>query len=79
MEQGGERDKVRFMVLERGPFAFLQGLKHLVRSLFGEESSTQGLAKLAAIRISERVAMLENLKRLLATVVGEVSSVTRFI
>lgn len=79
MEQGGERDKVRFMVLERGPSAFLQGLKHLVRSLFWEESSTQGLAKLAAIRISERVAMLENLKRLLATVVGEVSSVTRFI
>jgi nuclear-control-of-ATPase protein 2 len=69
--QGTERDKVRFMVLERGPWAFLQGVRQLLRSLVWD-SSTQGLVVAAAIRITERVSMLTDLRNRLAVLNGQV-------
>jgi hypothetical protein len=71
MHQGTERDKVRFMVLERGPWAFLQGVRQLLRSLVWD-SSTQGLVVAAAIRITERVSMLTDLRNRLAVLNGQV-------
>ncbi|CAK9859264.1 unnamed protein product [Sphagnum jensenii] len=68
--QGTERDKVRFMVLERGPWAFLQGVRQLLRSLVWD-SSTQGLVVAAAIRITERVSMLTDLRNRLAVLNGQ--------
>lgn len=74
--QGAEQDKVRFMMLERGPVAFLRGLKKIVRSFFLESSLTSGLVSAAYTRINERVTMLNTLRKRLAVIIGQVSSMT---
>lgn len=72
--QGAEQDKVRFMMLERGPIAFFQGLKKIVHSFFLESSLTSGLVTAAYTRINERVTMLNTLRKRLAIIIGQVSS-----
>jgi nuclear-control-of-ATPase protein 2 len=72
--QGTDSDKVRFMILERGPWAFFQGVSRLVRSCFWEVSPAQGLFSAAASRISERVRVLTDLRTRLATLIGQVIS-----
>lgn len=73
-KQGIERDKVRFMMLERGPIAFLHGLKKIARSFFLETSLTSGLVSAAYTRINERATMLNTLRKRLAVIIGQVSS-----
>ena len=71
-KQGVENDKVSFMIFERGPWAFFQGVKKLVRASFVEASPGQELAIAASSRISERVSVLADLRDRLATVTGQV-------
>ncbi|KAH8950100.1 hypothetical protein BDL97_10G066500 [Sphagnum fallax] len=71
-EQGTDSDKVRFMILERGPWAFFQGVSRLVRACFWEVSPAQGLFSAAASRISERVRVLTDFRTQLATLIGQV-------
>jgi nuclear-control-of-ATPase protein 2 len=73
-KQGSEKDKVKFMVLERGPIAFLYGLKKIARSFLLESSLTSGLVSAAYTRINERVTMLNTLRKRLAVIIGQVSS-----
>lgn len=68
--------KVRFMVLERGPLAFVQGIAKLVHDWVWECSSTQGLAVSAVSQISKRTVLLYALECCLALVVGEVRSLS---
>lgn len=70
--QGSEKDKVKFMVLERGPIAFLYGLKKIARSFLLESSLTSGLVSAAYTRINERVTMLNTLRKRLAVIIGQV-------
>lgn len=70
--QGPEQDKVRFMMLERGPVAFLRGLRKIVRSFFLESSLTSGLVSAAYTRINGRVTMLNTLRKRLAVIIGQV-------
>jgi hypothetical protein len=60
------------MVLERGPWAFYQGVKRFIRSSFVEASPGQELVTAASSRISERVAVLADLRERLASVTGQV-------
>ncbi|MCO5557025.1 hypothetical protein L7F22_010580 [Adiantum nelumboides] len=69
--EGAHMQKVRFMVLERGPLAFVQGIAKLVRDCIKEHSPTQGLAAIAASQISERTVLLHALESRLAIVLGE--------
>lgn len=71
-KQGGENDKLSFMILERGPWAFYQGVKRFIRASFVEASPGQELVTAASSRISERVAVLADLRERLATVIGQV-------
>ncbi|MCO5547181.1 hypothetical protein L7F22_000624 [Adiantum nelumboides] len=70
--EGAHMQKVRFMVLERGPLAFVQGIAKLVRDCIKEHSPTQGLAVIAASQISKRTVLLHALESRLALVLGEV-------
>lgn len=70
--QSAEQDKVRFMMLERGPVAFVRGLKKVVQSFFLESSLTSGLLSAAYSRINERVTMLNTLRKRLAIIIGQV-------
>lgn len=73
--EGSHMQKVRFMVLERGPLAFVQGIAKLVHDWVWECSSTQGLAVSAVSQISKRTVLLYALECCLALVVGEVYKV----
>ncbi|KAG0556391.1 hypothetical protein KC19_11G050300 [Ceratodon purpureus] len=72
LSEGGESDKMSFMILERGPWAFYQGVKRFIRASFVEASPGQELATAASSRISERVAVLADLRERLATIIGQV-------
>jgi nuclear-control-of-ATPase protein 2 len=65
--------KVRFMILERGPWAFIQGVSKLVRDSICESSTTQGLVITAVSEISKRMFLLSELQHRLAVALGEVS------
>eukprot|EP00250_Pteridium_aquilinum_P008315 c17845_g1_i1 orf=118-1896(+) len=70
--EGAHMQKVRFMVLERGPLAFVQGVAKLLRDSIWECSPTQGLAVSAVSQISKRTILLYALECRLALVLGEV-------
>ncbi|KAI5071139.1 hypothetical protein GOP47_0013390 [Adiantum capillus-veneris] len=70
--EGAHMQKIRFMVLERGPLAFVQGIAKLVRDCIKEGSPTQNLAVIAASQISKRTVLLQALECCLALVLGEV-------
>jgi nuclear-control-of-ATPase protein 2 len=68
---GGENDKLSFMILERGPIAFYQGAKRFVRSYFVEATPGQELFSAASARVSERVAVLDDLRERFASIIGQ--------
>ncbi|KAG0590203.1 hypothetical protein KC19_1G080900 [Ceratodon purpureus] len=70
--QGSEKDKVKFMMFERGPIAFLRGLRKIARSFLLESTLTSGLVSAAYTRINERVTMLNTLRKRLAIIIGQV-------
>ncbi|KAH7439498.1 hypothetical protein KP509_04G064900 [Ceratopteris richardii] len=70
--EGTHSQKVKFIVLERGPVAFVHGISKLVKDCIYEYSPTQGLAALAASEISERTILLHALECRLALLLGEV-------
>lgn len=70
--EGADLHKVNFMVLERGPLAFIQGVAKLVRDCIWECSPTHGLVVTAASQISTRTILLTSLQCRLALVLGEV-------
>jgi len=76
--QGGENDKLSFMILERGPWAFYQGAKRFIRSYFVEASPGQELVTAASARITERAAVLGDLRERLATISGQVYCLNSF-
>eukprot|EP01018_Ginkgo_biloba_P006080 Gb_02814 [translate_table: standard] len=70
--EGTDARKVRFMVFERGPWAFIEGTIHLVHGFIIEGSPVQHLVLAAASRISERVSVLTSLQRHLATLLAQI-------
>jgi len=70
--QGGENDKLSFMILERGPWAFFQGAKRFLRSYFIDLSPVKEFAAVTSARITERAAVLDDLRDRLATLTGQV-------
>lgn len=66
------------MILERGPWAFYQGAKRFIRAYFVAASPGQELAAAACARITERVAVLSDLRERLATVTGQASCLNNY-
>lgn len=64
--QGSNAQKAYFMLFERGPRALIGGSVELVRNFIAEDSSFQILCHTASGFISERVTILDSLKRILA-------------
>ena len=60
------------MMLERGPWAFILGIRRFLQASFIEAAPTQGLLAAAGSRISERVSILVDLRERLATITGQV-------
>ena len=71
-KQGGESDKLSFMMLERGPWPFFQGISKFIRASVVGASPGQKLLTAASSRISERVAVLVDLRERLAKITGQV-------
>ncbi|KAG0565107.1 hypothetical protein M758_8G160500 [Ceratodon purpureus] len=72
LSKGGESDKLSFMMLERGPWAFFQGISMFIRSSVVGASPGQKLLLGASSRISERVTVLADLRERLAKITGQV-------
>ncbi|XP_024360120.1 protein DGS1, mitochondrial isoform X2 [Physcomitrium patens] len=72
LSEGEDNEKLSFMMFERGPWAFFQGIKLFIRASFVEASPGKELIAAASARISERVAVLADLRERLATVTGQV-------
>lgn len=70
--QGSNAQKVKFMVLERGPQAFIEGTIQLIHDCIAEGSSIKNICLSASAHISERIAILTNLRCSLATFLAEV-------
>ncbi|CAM6083411.1 unnamed protein product [Calypogeia fissa] len=64
--------KVKFMLLERGPWAFIVGVARLLEASIRAESVTKGINLLVSTRISSRVAVLTAVQCRLATLLGVV-------
>ncbi|EFJ26292.1 hypothetical protein SELMODRAFT_98278 [Selaginella moellendorffii] len=71
-QQGSDMMRIRFMVLERGPHAFVEGLACMVRALISEGSATQKLVYDASCRITERMTMLRIIQEQLAVLLAQV-------
>ncbi|BBH02410.1 dgd1 suppressor 1 [Prunus dulcis] len=70
--EGSNAQKVNFMVLERGPQAFIEGTIQLIHGCVAEGSSIKNICLSASAHISERIAILTNLRCSLATFLAEV-------
>ncbi|BFG30205.1 hypothetical protein CerSpe_164790 [Prunus speciosa] len=70
--EGSNAQKVKFMVLERGPQAFIEGTIQLIHGCVAEGSSIKNICLSASAHISERIAILTNLRCSLATFLAEV-------
>lgn len=77
-KQSGESDKLSFMILERGPWAFFQGISKFIRASVVGASPRQKLSTAASSRISERVAVLVDLRERLAKITGQVGCFIAF-
>ncbi|XP_058008921.1 protein DGS1, mitochondrial isoform X3 [Hevea brasiliensis] len=64
--------KLYFMIFERGPRAFVDGTVQLVQQCVVEGPSMQHLCQSASAYISERLAALTTLRRVLATLLAKV-------
>ncbi|XP_050377157.1 protein DGS1, mitochondrial [Argentina anserina] len=69
--EGSKAQKVKFMVLERGPQAFVDGTIQLLSGYDGESSSVQNMYLSASAHISERIAVLTSLRSSLATFLAQ--------
>ncbi|KAL6175027.1 hypothetical protein ACLB2K_051670 [Fragaria x ananassa] len=69
--EGSKGQKIKFMVLERGPQAFVEGSIQLLRGSDGEGSSMQNMCLSASAHISERIAVLTSLRSALATFLAQ--------
>ncbi|KAF2291799.1 hypothetical protein GH714_035657 [Hevea brasiliensis] len=70
--EGSNYRKLYFMIFERGPRAFVDGTVQLVQQCVVEGPSMQHLSQSASAYISERLAVLTTLRRVLATLLAEV-------
>ncbi|GAB4855941.1 hypothetical protein Ancab_024581 [Ancistrocladus abbreviatus] len=70
--EGSHAQKVYFLILERGPLAFIEGTVQLMRNFIAEGSSLQQLCHSASAYISERVTVLESLRCVLARFLAKV-------
>ncbi|CAN6560312.1 unnamed protein product [Malus baccata var. baccata] len=70
--EGSNAQKVKFMVLERGPHAFIEGAIQLIRGCIAEGSSIQSISLSASAHISERITILTSLRCSLATFLAQV-------
>ncbi|KAF5181898.1 Dgs1 protein [Thalictrum thalictroides] len=70
--EGTNAQKVYFMVFERGPHAFIDGTLQLLRGCETNGSRMQYLYHSAAAHITERIAILTNLRHCLATFLAQV-------
>ncbi|XP_068641616.1 protein DGS1, mitochondrial-like isoform X2 [Aristolochia californica] len=61
-----DKQKVYFMVLERGPWAFIEGSSQLLHGIATEGYSVQHLCHSATVSINERIAVLTGLQHSLA-------------
>jgi hypothetical protein len=78
-KQGGRSNKLSFMMLERGPWAFFQGISKFIRASVVGASPGKKLLAAASSRISERVAVLVDLRERLAKITGQVEWFMYFI
>ena len=60
------------MIFERGPQAFLGGTAQMLRQSIADGWSMQHLSQFASAYISERIVILSNLRRAIATFLAEV-------
>ncbi|KAI9086835.1 hypothetical protein K1719_031158 [Acacia pycnantha] len=67
-----DTSKAYFMILERGPRAFIDETIHLLRGREAHGSSIQLLSQSASVYINERVTVLSNLRYSLATFLAQV-------
>lgn len=72
LAKGGRSNKLSFMMLERGPWAFFQGISKFIRASVVGASPGKKLLAAASSRISERVAVLVDLRERLAKITGQV-------
>ncbi|KAI5673518.1 hypothetical protein M9H77_13882 [Catharanthus roseus] len=70
--EGSNAQKAYFMVCERGPNAFVNGIFQLLRDYVAEGSGMQHLYFSASSHMSERVTFLTNLRCFLATFLAQV-------
>ncbi|KAJ6345054.1 hypothetical protein OIU78_007855 [Salix suchowensis] len=64
--------KLYFMIFERGPHAFLGGIAQMLRQSIVDGWSMQHRSQFASAYISERIVILSNLRRAIATFLAEV-------
>ncbi|PRQ17009.1 putative nuclear control of ATP synthase 2 [Rosa chinensis] len=69
--EGSKAQKVKFMVLQRGPQAFVDGTIQLICGYDGEGSSIQNMCRSASAYMSERIAVLSSLRSSLATFLAQ--------
>ncbi|XP_028803932.1 protein DGS1, mitochondrial [Neltuma alba] len=67
-----DASKAYFMILERGPRAFIDETVHLLRGHEANGSSIQQLSQSASVYINERVTVLSTLRYSLATFLAQV-------
>ncbi|KAJ7565757.1 hypothetical protein O6H91_02G073500 [Diphasiastrum complanatum] len=70
--QGIDALKVHFMLFERGPRAFLEGIEVIVCSVIRKQSPLQNLVYSASTSITEKVRVLKDLQCRLAGLVAQV-------
>ncbi|GAV81088.1 NCA2 domain-containing protein, partial [Cephalotus follicularis] len=70
--EGSNALKMYFMLFERGPGAFIDGLVQLLHEGVSEGSSLQHLSQLAADHMAERITVLTTLRNSLATFLAQV-------
>ncbi|KAG9450593.1 hypothetical protein H6P81_010558 [Aristolochia fimbriata] len=69
--EGTEKQKMYFMVFERGPCAFIEGSSQLLRGISTEGYSMQHLCHSATVSINEKINVLTSLQRSLALFLAE--------
>ncbi|XP_050237143.1 protein DGS1, mitochondrial [Mercurialis annua] len=71
--EGSDSRKLYFMMFERGPMAFIDGTVKLLRQCMTEgPTSMHRVSQSASVYMSERLAVLTELRRALATFLAEV-------
>ncbi|XP_031272508.1 protein DGS1, mitochondrial [Pistacia vera] len=70
--EGSNSQKVYFMIFERGPQAFLNGMAQLLKDCVSEGSAIEQLCQYASAHISERIVVLTTLRCSLATFLAQV-------